>query len=133
MVLKSLTAWPWAPALLVVLGLALTGVPEHMEGPTLVVLGSKHGLTLSNAVAFVLLFAGSGSLGLGAWRHLDVILTAVRTRPLPIALLLVQLSVGVLFLLASGASTMLRWWAPGVLLSVMALLGLAAATSADRT
>ena len=127
-------SWPWVPVLLVTAGLVLTGVPEHREGPTLVALTAKHGLTLANALAFLFLAAGITGLCLGMWANLDVTLNTLRRRPLPIFLLLAQLGVGMLFLYASGASTMLRWWAPGVTLSTLALLGLAAVTAtAEQT
>lgn len=124
-------AWPWAPALLLIAGLMLTGVPEHREGPTLIVLTARHGLTLANAVAFLLLAAGGAGLLLGTWLNRAMIFNAIRTRPLPIALLVLALGLGFILLYDSGPSTTLRYWAPGALLSAAALLGLAAVTSIE--
>jgi hypothetical protein len=135
--LRSLKKWPWTGVLIVALGLVLLGVPEHHEGPTLfdipddfagpspIHTGTRHGFTVANAFATVTLAAGSLLLGAGTWRNRGAVASSVRSRPLVVALLLAQLLVGVVLILVSGTSTALLWWAPGTIVCVLALLGLA--------
>ena len=127
--LGELLAWLWIPVVLVSLGLVLTGVPEDAEGPTLLIVGSEHGLTASNALAVLLLLSGTGALILGVWRNIEICRGTVEQQPLAAGVFSLGLLAGILLLINSGVSTMLRLWAPGVLLSTSALIGLAALVS----
>lgn len=122
--------WPWPPVLLIALGLVLAGVPEHREGPTLFRVGAGHGFTVANAVAVVLLLTGGVFLSWGAWRQRSLLKRFAHARPVTLGLLLLQLGVGSWFLIVSGPSTILKWWAPGTVLSVAALIGFASTLTA---
>jgi hypothetical protein len=128
----SLVAWLWAPVILIAVALLLTGVPEHAEGPTLVILGKDHGFSASNALALLLLVVGVLALCAGTWRNAGAYLQTVRHRLIPVCGLGLELVAGTSLLIHSGLSTALRWWAPGLLLTVTALIGLATLISLDR-
>jgi hypothetical protein len=128
---SSLVAWLWAPVGLIAFALLLTGVPEHAEGPTLVLLGSGHGFSTSNALALLLLTIGVVALCAGAWQNARTYLQVARHRLLPAWALGLELLAGTFLLIHSGLSTTLRWWAPGLVLTVTALVGLAILISLD--
>ena len=128
----SLVAWLWAPVVLIALALLLTGVPEDAEGPTLVFLGGDHGFSASNALALLLLTIGVVTLFAGTWRNAGTYLQTARHRLLPVGALGLELLTGTFLLIHSGLSTALRWWAPGLVLTVTALIGLATLISLDR-
>ena len=132
---RALLAWPWLPISVLALGLALTGVPEQLEGPDLLTLDreSGHGFTLSNLVALPFILAGAGVLLAGFWRRADALLAAWQRHPLLVALLTLQLCAGAALMLRSGVSTALVWWGPGVVLSLLAAAGLALFALTPRT
>lgn len=121
----------------VALGLLLLGVPEHHEGRTLfdvpdnfarplpINTGTRHGFTLANGFAAVTLSTGGLLLVAGMWRHRAAVALSLQSRPLAVKFFMVQLVVGAVLICVSGTSTALRWWAPGTLLFVLALVGLA--------
>jgi hypothetical protein len=105
----------------------MIGIPERLEGPTLIyTAGERHGLSLANAIALVPLALGSLLLLVGAWARRHRLERLTQRRPVESSALLLLLGLGLLLLLASGPSTMLRYWASGSFLTVSALFGLAA-------
>lgn len=124
--LVASTSWPWAPVLLISLGLILAGWPEHKEGPTLVETGVGHGLTVANVVALIPLSSGIAYLCLGAWYKRAQLMRVIQASPLVFGLILVELGIGSVFLVASGPSTLFRLWTVGTFFTVLALVGFAA-------
>jgi hypothetical protein len=123
--LGIVAVWTWLSVAAISGGLVLAGAPENLEGPTLVSLTATHGVTASNVLALLMLSLGMAGLGLGILLFTDTWTTATQTRKGLMGFLLLQLAAGGLLFLRSGPSTTLRWWAPGVFLSVSALAGIA--------
>jgi hypothetical protein len=113
-------------AAVIAAGLVLAGVPEDMEGLTVIGLGPGRGITESNLVAVSLLAIGSLTVMWGIWKDHEPLLAVCRSRLVPFVILVVQFGFGAVLFLLSGVSTSLALWAPGTLLLVLALFGLAA-------
>ncbi|HEU0073625.1 MAG TPA: hypothetical protein VFS30_06405 [Dehalococcoidia bacterium] len=132
---RQLFAWPWLPIGILTVGLALTGVPEELEGADVLTLDQEggHGFTVSNIVALLLVLAGLGPLLLGFRQRSKQLFTSWQHHRFSIGLLGSQLCVGVALMLQSGVSTALVWWGPGVVIFILALAGLAAFALPPRT
>jgi hypothetical protein len=131
---KLLVSWPWVYIVLILLGLLLAGMPEQLEGPILITLDDEgaHGITVSNVIALPFLLYGAWGLLSGAWRNSALLHIGWQRHSVLISALCLQLGLGVILLLRSGVSTALVWWGPGVLVSILALVGLAFVVTAGE-
>jgi hypothetical protein len=114
--------WPWGFILLTTIGLVSIGIPEALEGPTLLYIGPGHGLSVANAAALIPLSTGILGLLAGAWHARKRLIQTGCHHPLAASVLAWQLGIGGLLVLVSGPSTTLVTWAAGTTLSVLALV-----------
>ena len=110
------TSWPLGCVSLMLVGLVVLALPARFEGPTLLVIGHGHALSLIDVVGVFPLMVGAIWLHSGLWSRRASIEAWLREQPAIAGGCLFAAGLGLGLLIASGFSAFFWWWAIGALL-----------------
>jgi len=110
---RSVLEWPFGPALLIALGLAVLALPSRLEGPPIWTISRGHALSLVDALGVVPLVMGFGWLHGGLWWRRARLERWASSRPAAAGRLTFAAGLGLGLLLASAFSAFFWWWAVG--------------------
>jgi hypothetical protein len=126
--MRRLTTWPGAPGFLVLIGVVVLALPQHLEGPTIIpisppgVASAKgHALSVLDTIALIPLVIGALWLQDGLWRRRKVLAAAAQYSPLTAITVAFASGLGLGLLLASAFSVFFWWWAIGAVLFAITL------------
>jgi len=100
--------WTLSFVLLLVLSLIVLAMPARFEGPILVTITSRHGVTLSDVVGFVPLAVGWSAWLVGIWRRRRRVEAAIGASPRAAIISAFVGGIGVGLVIASARAS--SWW-----------------------
>jgi hypothetical protein len=100
--------WTLGFVLLLVLSVAVLAMPARFEGPILVTITQRHGLTLSDVVGFVPLSVGWSVWVVGVWRRRRRVEAAISASPRAATVSAFVGGVGVGLVIATARTS--SWW-----------------------
>ena len=100
--------WTLGFVLLLVLSVTVLAMPARFEGPILVTITQRHGLTLSDVVGFVPLSVGWSVWVVGVWRRRRRVEAAISVSPRAAAVSAFVGGVGVGLVIATARTS--SWW-----------------------
>jgi hypothetical protein len=100
--------WTLGFVVLLVLSVIVLAMPARFEGPILVTVTQRHGLTLSDVVGFVPLSVGWSAWAAGIWRRRRRVEAAISASPRAAAVSAFVGGLGVGLVIASARAS--SWW-----------------------